>query len=252
MLIAGNWKMNTDAEGAEALARGVVEAVGAPEDVQVAVCPPPVFLPIVGRAVQDTPVRLGAQTMHHESDGAYTGEVSATMLRSVQCRYVIVGHSERRQSFGETDESVNKKVQKAVASELVPIVCVGETQEQRQVGEAEDVVRRQVRRALSDVALSDPSRVVIAYEPVWAIGTGESATPEQAQEMHAFIRDLLREDYGGAIGDTLHILYGGSMKPHNAADLLGQPDINGGLIGGASLEADDFAAIVEAGEKVAA
>ena len=249
MLIAGNWKMHTDAAAAKALARGLVEAVGEPQGVQVAVCPPHVNLSVVAAALEGTPVRLGAQNMHFESEGAYTGEVSAAMLRSVECRYVILGHSERRQYFGETNEAVNKKVKKAVASELVPIVCVGETQQERKRGEAEAVVQRQVEGALEEVALSDPSRLVLAYEPVWAIGTGESATPDEAQAMHAFLREQLQGRLGEVVGGALLILYGGSMKPHNAADLLGQPDIGGGLIGSASLEAEDFAAIVAAGEK---
>lgn len=252
MLIAGNWKMHTDLAGARTLAEGVVEAVGRPDGVQVAVCPPFVNLQAVSEVVKDTPVRLGAQNMHHENEGAYTGEVSPGMLRSVDCRYVILGHSERRQYFGETDEAVHKKVQKAIAHELVPIICVGETLEQRKADRAEEVVKEQVRRALADVPIGDPSRVVLAYEPVWAIGTGESATPEQAQDMHAFIRQLLVEQHGEAVGSALLILYGGSMKPHNADGLLSQPDVNGGLIGSASLEAEDFAGIVEAAEGVVA
>jgi len=172
--------------------------------------------------------------------------VSAPMLKSVGCRYVILGHSERRQYFGETDEGVNRKIKRALQYELIPIVCVGETLEERQAGQAAAVVERQVRAALDGVTLTSAEALVIAYEPVWAIGTGHTATPEQAQEMHALIRRLLIDRYGEAIGRALHILYGGSVKPGNAADLFAQPDVDGGLIGGASLKAADFAAIVRA------
>ncbi len=248
MLIAGNWKMHTDVNAARRLAEGVAERTEGVEDVQVAVCPPFVNLQAVHEVVAETPVRLGAQHMHHETEGAFTGEVAAPMLRAVGCRYVILGHSERRQHFGETDEDVRRKVEQAIAHELVPIVCVGETLDARKAGRQEEVVREQVQRALEGVSLSDPSRLVLAYEPVWAIGTGESATPEQAQDMHAFIRTQLVGQHDEAVGETLHILYGGSMKPHNAEALLSRPDVNGGLIGGASLQAEDFAAIVEVAE----
>ncbi|MFO7312603.1 triose-phosphate isomerase [Rhodothermus marinus] len=246
MLVAGNWKMHTDREEAIRLAEAVVAEVGDPGPVQVAVCPPFVNLEVVRQVIEGTPIRLGAQNMHYEEAGAYTGEVSAPMLKSVGCRYVILGHSERRQYFGETDEGVNRKIKRALQYELIPIVCVGETLEERQAGQAAAVVERQVRAALDGVALHSAEALVIAYEPVWAIGTGHTATPEQAQEMHALIRRLLIDRYGEAIGRALHILYGGSVKPGNAADLFAQPDVDGGLIGGASLKAADFAAIVRA------
>ena len=246
MLVAGNWKMHTDREEAIRLAEAVVAEVGDPGSVQVAVCPPFVNLEVVRQVIEGTPIRLGAQNMHYEEAGAYTGEVSAPMLKSVGCRYVILGHSERRQYFGETDEDVNRKIKRALQYELIPIVCVGETLEERQAGQAAAVVERQVRAALDGVALHSAEALVIAYEPVWAIGTGHTATPEQAQEMHALIRRLLIDRYGEAIGRALHILYGGSVKPGNAADLFAQPDVDGGLIGGASLKAADFAAIVRA------
>ena len=245
MLIAGNWKMNTDRAAAVRLAEGVVAQVGAPGDVQVAVCPPFISLDAVAGALRGAAVRLGAQNMHAETEGAYTGEVSAPMLRSVGCHYVILGHSERRQYFGETDEAVNQKVHQAMAHDLVPIVCVGETLDEREAGREQEVVRAQVRQALQEVTLDDPARLVLAYEPVWAIGTGKTATPEQAQEMHAFIRSLLQEPFGEAAA-AVQLLYGGSMKPANAAELLQQPDVDGGLIGGASLKPGDFAAIVQA------
>ncbi len=246
MLVAGNWKMHTDREEAIRLAKAVVAEVGDPGPVQVAVCPPFVNLEVVRQVIEGTPIRLGAQHMHHEEAGAYTGEVSASMLKSVGCRYVILGHSERRQYFGETDEGVNRKIKRALQYELIPIVCVGETLEERQAGQAAAVVERQVRAALDGVALHSAEALVIAYEPVWAIGTGHTATPDQAQEMHALIRRLLIDRYGEDIGRALHILYGGSVKPGNAADLFAQPDVDGGLIGGASLKAPDFAAIVRA------
>ncbi len=247
MLVAGNWKMNTDLVTARTLAREVVEAVGDPGDVDVVVCPPYISLHDVSEIVRNTPVGLGAQNMHAEDSGAFTGEVSASMLRSVGSQYVILGHSERRQYFGETSAGVNRKLKQALAHDLVPIMCVGETLEERKAGDAEKVVGEQISHGLDGVSVDDPSRLVVAYEPVWAIGTGETATPKQAQEMHAFIRARLASRYGGTKAREMHILYGGSMKPHNADELLGQDDVDGGLIGGASLKASDFAAIVQVG-----
>ncbi|SHK12655.1 triose-phosphate isomerase [Rhodothermus profundi] len=246
MLVAGNWKMHTNREEAIQLAQAVVAEVGDPGPVQVAVCPPFVNLEVVRQIVEHTPIHLGAQHMHEEVAGAYTGEVSAPMLKAVGCRYVILGHSERRQYFGETDAAVNRKIKRALQYGLIPIVCVGETLEERQAGKAATVVERQVSAALDGVALPSAEALVIAYEPVWAIGTGHTATPAQAQEMHALIRHLLVKQYGEEVGRALHILYGGSVKPSNAADLFAQPDVDGGLIGGASLKAADFAAIVQA------
>ncbi len=240
--------MNTDLPGAAKLAEEVVEALGDPGPVQVAVCPPFVSLDAVFGALRGSSVKLGAQDMHFEEGGAYTGEVSAAMLRSVGCTYVILGHSERRQYFGETDEHVNKKVRQALAHELVPIVCVGETLKEREAGQERHVVKGQVERAVESVVLSDPARLVVAYEPVWAIGTGKTASPAQAQEMHAYIRRLLAEFLGEHLAGNIHILYGGSMKPANADELLSQKDVDGGLIGGASLQAGAFAAIVAAGK----
>ena len=252
MLIAGNWKMNTDAESAVELAAGVVEAVSSHAAVRVAVCPPFVSLSLVNDVLDraETHVGLGAQNLFFEESGAFTGEVSAAMLKSVGCAYAIIGHSERRQYFGETDESVNKKTAQALQHGLIPIVCVGETLEERDAGREQDVVRTQVMGALQDISISSADDIVIAYEPVWAIGTGRTATPEQAQEIHAFIRSLLIDKYGDT-GKTIHILYGGSMKPGNAAELLAKSDVDGGLIGGASLKPADFAAIVAAGADVA-
>ena len=248
MLIAGNWKMNTDLAAATQLAQDVVAAVGDPGTVQVAVCPPFISLDAVFGALRGSAVRLGAQNMHAADSGAYTGEVAAAMLRSVGCDYVILGHSERRQYFGETDAGVHAKVEQALANGLIPIVCVGEMLDERKAGRERDVVRTQIAGALDGVSVDDPARLVIAYEPVWAIGTGETATPEQAQAMHAYIRSLLDEQFGEAFARDIHILYGGSMKPANAADLLKQTDVDGGLIGGAALKADSFAAIVQAAQ----
>ncbi|MDZ4700783.1 MAG: triose-phosphate isomerase, partial [Rhodothermales bacterium] len=188
--------------------------------------------------------------MHFEDDGAFTGAVSGAMLASVGCHYVILGHSERRQFFGETDASVNRKTLKAPGSALIPIVCIGETLAEREANREEEVVSRQVRAALDGFTLTSAEHLVLAYEPVWAIGTGRTATPEQAQAIHAFIRGLLIEQFGEALGRAIHILYGGSMKPSNAAELLGQKDVDGGLIGGAALKADDFLGIVAAAEAV--
>jgi len=240
--------MNTDLATATELARGVVEEVGVVEDVQVAVCPPFISLDAVFGALRGSQVRLGAQNMHAADAGAYTGEVAASMLRSVGCDYVILGHSERRQYFGETDASVNEKIKQALVHDLTPIVCVGEKLEERKAGREQAVVKKQLGGALDGVSLGDPARLVIAYEPVWAIGTGETATPEQAQAMHAFIRAQLADLFDEAFSRDVLLLYGGSMKPGNAAELLGQPDVDGGLIGGASLKAPDFAAIVRAAQ----
>lgn len=256
MLIAGNWKMNTDLGRARQLAQNIAssaqDASDALRDVELAVCPPFISLETVREATQEGAVAIGAQNMHHADEGAYTGEISAPMLRSVGCTYVILGHSERRAYFGETDNDVNKKVQQAHNHELVPIICVGETKAQRDNGQAEDIVRQQLTGALDDIDLTVGDQAVIAYEPVWAIGTGESATPEQAQEMHAFIEDVLTDAYGTDVGSAVRVLYGGSMKPHNARGLLGQPNIDGGLIGGASLTAEDFIAIAKEGAAVTA
>jgi triosephosphate isomerase (TIM) len=249
MFIAGNWKMNTDLQAAARLAADVLEAVGSEETVRVAVCPPAVSLDTVFSTLRGSRVALGAQNMHEADSGAFTGEISAPMLRSVGCDYVILGHSERRQYFGETDESVNAKVLQALRHDLVPILCVGETLEERDAGREQEVVRGQLQGGLERVTLENADSLVVAYEPVWAIGTGRTATSEQAQEMHAFIRGVLREQFREGLSREIHILYGGSLKPDNADELLGCGDVDGGLIGGASLKAGDFAAIVRAGAK---
>ncbi len=249
MLIAGNWKMNTDLPGGRALAEdiagGISEAGARFDEIDFAVCPPFVHLQAVGEALADSPVALGAQDVHAEDEGAFTSDVSAPMLTSVGCSHVIVGHSERRQYYDETDAQVNAKALQARRHGLVPIVCVGETLEQRRTGNAESVVRAQLEGALDGVPIASADDLSVAYEPVWAIGTGESATPTQAQDLHAIVRGDLSERYGDAVAADVPLLYGGSMKPHNAADLLSQPDVDGGLIGSASLEADSFLGIAE-------
>ncbi len=250
--IAGNWKMNTRCESAVALARQLIERIGVDPVAEVAVCPPSVYLAAVADALAGSPVELGAQNLYPASDGAYTGEINAAMLTDVGCRFVILGHSERRQLLGETDAEVAKKLQAALAGNLVPIVCVGETLEQRQSGETDEVVATQVRGSLAGLDEVRAAGIVIAYEPVWAIGTGLTATPEQAESVHAMIRELLGQMYTPEIAAQIRIQYGGSVKPDNAAELLSQPNIDGALVGGASLKADDFLAIVNAAAATAA
>ncbi|MFP4163647.1 MAG: triose-phosphate isomerase [Chitinispirillaceae bacterium] len=242
--IAGNWKMNTTLEEARALAKGVVEEVGSVTDVDVAVCPPYTNLLAVAEEIKGTNVKLGAQDVHWEQKGAFTGKVSCAMLKSVGVTYVIIGHSEQRSYFGETDETVNKKTKAALAAGLLPIVCVGETLDERKDGKMNAVIETQIRGAFEGISAEDAAKCTIAYEPVWAIGTGETATPEQANEVHVFIRNLLSELFGKETADTMRIQYGGSMKPGNAKDLLAQSDVDGGLIGGAALKPADFAGIV--------
>jgi triosephosphate isomerase len=242
--IAGNWKMNTTAAEAVELAKGVVAAVGSVTDVDIAVCPPYPNLAAVCDIVRDSNVKLGAQDVHWEEKGAYTGKVSCAMLKALGVEYVIIGHSEQRAMFGETDEMVNRKVRAALRSGLKPIVCVGETLEERNGGQMEDVVERQVRDAFAGIEVTDAFNCTIAYEPVWAIGTGVNATPAQANEAHVFIRGILADMYSEDLAQTITIQYGGSMKPENAKELLSQDDVDGGLIGGASLKPADFAGIV--------
>jgi triosephosphate isomerase len=243
-IIAGNWKMNKSVAEAKDLASEIKRELADCRDVDVVLCPPFTALPIVGEVMDTTQIKFGAQNMHWESDGAYTGEISANMLRSIYCHYVILGHSERRSYFGETDAIVNKKAKAALAANLTPIVCVGETLEERKAESHKAVVKAQLEGSLADISVDDLKRVVLAYEPVWAIGTGEVATPAQAQDMHAFIRSVLAEIANADVADGVRIQYGGSMKPSNAAELLGQADIDGGLIGGAALDARSFVELV--------
>jgi triosephosphate isomerase len=238
--------MNKTSADGVALAQDIVAAVGKQADVEVIVCPPYTAIEAVGKVVEGSNVRLGAQNMHHEASGAFTGEVSAPMLRAIFATHVILGHSERRSYFGETDESVNKKVLAALKNQLRPIFCVGESLAERESGATLKVVQTQVERGLEGVSKDLAATVVVAYEPVWAIGTGKVATTAQAQEVHAFIRGLLVKLFGEVVAQKVRILYGGSMKPSNAPELLAQKDIDGGLIGGAALEARSFVELVTA------
>jgi len=240
--ICGNWKMHKTAAEAVALVRELRQRLNT--QVQIGIAPPFTALAPVKAALQGSPIQLFAQNCHHEKQGAFTGEISAAMLSEIGCDGVILGHSERRQFFGETDEGVNKKLRAALEAGLHPIVCVGETLAEREGNRTWEVVSRQVRGALNGVSPEQVGRLTLAYEPVWAIGTGKVATTAQAQEVHGQIRGLLRELAGAQAADTTRIQYGGSVKPDNAAELLSQPDIDGALVGGASLKADDFARIV--------
>ncbi len=246
-IIAGNWKMNMRRSSATDLASGVAEAVGESPAVDVVLCPPAVYLAAVGDAVAGTPVGLGAQNLYAASDGAFTGEVNADMLTDVGCGYVILGHSERRALLGETDEMISEKLHSALAGNLTPIVCVGETLEDRESGRTEQVVEAQVRGSLAGLDEVRAASIFLAYEPVWAIGTGKTATPEQAEEVHAFIRKLLSDLFTAEVAEQIRIQYGGSVKPANATELLGQPNIDGALVGGASLKVEDFSGIINAG-----
>ena len=250
LFIAGNWKMFTSVTEATTLVKALKVKVVNIHQVDMAVCPPFTNLVSTAELLKGTAIKLGAQNLYWEEEGAFTGEISAKMLLSAGCEYVIIGHSERRQYFGETDATVNRRLQRALAVGLLPIVCVGETLAQRQAGTTEKVVEGQIRGAFAQITAADFAKVVIAYEPVWAIGTGLNATPEQAQEVHAFIRRLLENLYNRELAAACRIQYGGSVKPNNAAELLRQADVDGALVGGASLQAESFAAIIKAAEEV--
>jgi triosephosphate isomerase len=243
-IIAGNWKMNTSVAEAVALARAAKDFAATFNDREVMVAPPFPWLVPVREAIEGSSLRLGAQDMHHEPSGAFTGAVSAGMLKEAGCTHVIIGHSERRQFFGETDESVNKKTKAALAAGLVPVVCVGETLPEREAGKVEAVVGGQVSRGLAGIPDASARLLVVAYEPVWAIGTGKTASSAQAQEVHAFVRGELAHLFGKPAADAIRIQYGGSVKPDNVDELMAQPDIDGALVGGASLKADAFTRIV--------
>jgi triosephosphate isomerase len=247
LLLAGNWKMNLVGESTQRLIGTLVNLVGTVQEVDIVVCPPFPYLLQAQQTLVGTRIVLGAQNMHFESSGAFTGEVSAAMLLDCGCNYVILGHSERRHVFGESDESINRKVRAAVAAGLRPILCVGELLAEREAGRTTDVVGAQLRNGLLGVRPEQLRQVDVAYEPVWAIGTGKVATPEQAAEVHRFARDSLTKLYGADLGQAVRILYGGSVKADNADGLLGQPNVDGLLVGGASLKADEFAQIIQAG-----
>jgi triosephosphate isomerase (TIM) len=244
--VAGNWKMNTDGRSAVALAKAVAAGAAGLEGKTVAVCPPFVYLSAVSAAVKKSSLAIGAQDMYFEANGAFTGEISAAMLKDVGCTYVICGHSERRHVLGEKDDLINKKIKAALAGGLLPIFCVGELLSERDGGQTEAVVDRQLKLGLAGISEAQMASITIAYEPVWAIGTGRTATPQQAQEVHAFIRKRLAAMYGQQVAEQTCIQYGGSVKPGNAADLMGQPDVDGLLVGGASLKAEDFVGIIKA------
>jgi len=244
-IVAGNWKMNKTVADAQALVAALKQSLADVKGVDVVLCPPFTALDAVGKAVAGTQIDLGAQNMHWEKSGAFTGEVAAEMLKELYCHYVILGHSERRQYFHETDEIVNKKVKAALAAGLHPIVCVGELLSQREAGQTEKVVETQVRGSLAGLTAKDMLETIIAYEPGWAIGTGKTATPQQAQDVHAFIRGVLKAMFDEHVAQSVRIQYGGSVKDSNAKELFHMADIDGGLIGGASLDAKSFTAIVK-------
>jgi triosephosphate isomerase len=247
-LIAGNWKMNLNKAEAVALARAIAAASKDITGAELLVCPPHVYLDAVADAIAGSVVALGAQNMYFEGNGAFTGETSAAMLWDLRAKYVIVGHSERRHILGETDQEINKKTLAALAAGLVPIVCVGELLAEREAGQTAEVNRRQCTGALAGLSAEQMAATVIAYEPVWAIGTGKVATPEQAQEVHADLRKWLADRYNPQVAAQVRILYGGSVKPDNARELMSLADVDGALIGGASLKADSFLAIARASQ----
>ncbi len=243
-IIAGNWKMNKTSVEARDLASKLISLVSGVKDREIVLGPPFTSLSAVAAAIKGTNILLSAQNMHWEDKGAFTGEISAEMLLDLGCKYVIIGHSERRQYFGETDETVNKKVKQALKKGLLPIMCVGETLAEREAGKLNDIIKRQVSGGLKDIVADDMKKVVVAYEPVWAIGTGKTATPEQANEVHALIRQTVKSLYNADIAEGLRIQYGGSVTPDNVSSLMAKPDIDGALVGGASLKPESFAALV--------
>ncbi|HZY10548.1 MAG TPA: triose-phosphate isomerase [Bacteroidota bacterium] len=254
-VIAGNWKMNKNIHETASLIQELKERLkdfGNPSlrdrnEVEVVICPPYTSLVIAKSLIKDSPLKLGAQNMWQHNDGAYTGEISAAMLTAIGCEYVILGHSERRQYFKEIDELINAKVKRALKAELTPIICIGETLEERESDITAKIITAQVKGVLHELSSEEVEKCIIAYEPVWAIGTGKNATPDQANQVHKLIRKLVGQLYSWAVAEKIIIQYGGSMNAQNAADLLSESDIDGGLIGGASLKSDTFMAIIQAG-----
>lgn len=244
-LIAGNWKMNLTLKTAIQLAEGLTREVAKVEEVEILVCPPSIYILDVADVLQESNILLGAQNLHWENQGAFTGEVSASMLKDSGCSYVIVGHSERRHIFGESNDVVNKKARAALRSELRPILCVGELLEERERGATEKVVGEQLEKGIEGLTPDDMAEVVIAYEPVWAIGTGRTATAEQASDVHVFIRKKLEKRFGASVAKNTRILYGGSVKPENIKELMAAPGVDGVLVGGASLSVDSFSKIAK-------
>ncbi len=246
-VIAGNWKMNNDLTESQNLITKLTSGLANLKlNCDVIICPPYTSLSEASTLIKNTPVKLGAQNMSFEDNGAFTGEISALMLKSVGCEYVILGHSERRTIFKETNDVINKKIKKALERKLKVIFCVGETLEEREKSTTMQVIRAHVENGLKDISEESMAEIIIAYEPVWAIGTGRNATPQQAQEVHKFIRDFIGNKFSSQIADDLTIQYGGSVKPDNATELLSQPDVDGALVGGACLKADSFIAIIKA------
>jgi triosephosphate isomerase len=244
-LIAGNWKMYKTPDEAAATAGQLLRLVQGVTGVDMMIAPTFVALAAVAAVIKNSPIALGAQNLHWENEGAYTGEVSAPMLKAAGCRYCIIGHSERRQYFGETDETVNKRIRAAVNAGLQPVFCVGETEIERGSGQTLSILDKQIKKGLERLVSQQLSLLTIAYEPVWAIGTGKTATADQAQEVHRFIRSVVQSNWGQALADSIRILYGGSVKPDNIADLMAMPDIDGALVGGASLSAESFGKIIK-------
>lgn len=244
-IIAGNWKLNKTVSEAVSLTFDLIKLVDNISDVEIIIAPVFTVLSDVHVAINGSNIQLAAQDVYWEDSGAYTGEVSAPMLKDVGCDYVIIGHSERRQYFAETNESVNQKVKAALSHDLKPIICVGELLEEREAGKTESIIEDHVKGAIVDLSVSEMESCVIAYEPVWAIGTGKTATPDQAQEVHNFIRVILEDCYSDKLASQIRIQYGGSVKPENAAELMSQQDVDGALVGGASLDAESFAEIVK-------
>ncbi|MCK8828038.1 triose-phosphate isomerase [Natroniella acetigena] len=243
--IAGNWKMNKTVDQAVEMVTELKELVVGVEDVDIAICAPAVDLYPMNEVVADTNIALGAENMYWKESGAYTGELSPAMIKSVGCEYVIIGHSERREIFGEGDELLNLKLKTAFAEDLKPILCIGEKLAEREVGAHFDKVEFQLEAGLSGIEAADVKNMVLAYEPLWAIGTGETATPEQAEEIISFIREKIAMMYDQATAEAVRIQYGGSVKPHNVKEIMAQPNIDGALVGGASLEAESFSKIVK-------
>ena len=244
IIIAGNWKMNKNASEGRALVEALKAESAALSDVEIVVCPPFTTIGAAVEAAAGSNIAVGAQNIHWAESGAFTGEISADMLKTSGVKYVIIGHSERRQYFGETDETVNKRLIAALGAGLIPIVCIGELLEERESGKTEEVLATQIRGGFANISAEDAAKIVVAYEPVWAIGTGKTATPEMAQAAHAFIRAELAAMFGAETAEAMRIQYGGSMKPANARELVAQKDIDGGLIGGAALDATSFLSLI--------
>jgi triosephosphate isomerase len=249
-IIAGNWKMYKNLKDGQDLAVALRRDLYKIENVDIVICPPFTLLAYLTDALETSNIGVGGQDLYWQEEGAFTGEVSPMMLKDAGCQYVIIGHSERRQFFGETNETVNKKIKAALKFGLTPIVCVGENLQEREANKTFKVIEDHVNNGLSGISASDVLKLVVAYEPVWAIGTGKTATPEQAQEVHKFIRDLLKKNYSQEVADSVRIQYGGSVKPENIIELMNKPDVDGALVGGASLKADSFSAIVTKASEV--